>query len=148
MKYLLLIGLLVAVIITAGCVNENKKTIADGDKLFNESKYEEAFLHYDKAIIDNPKNAEGWIKRGAALDKLQRYREAIDSISKGVSLNETVCEPRLNGMCILTIHPNKTYFAETKITLYGNKSSLTIDTIYCDGNKCLIDLRKFRDSLK
>src|SRR5665647_1128040 len=77
--------------IVPGCVL-SVDNIAEGNKLFNESKYQEALTYYDKAVGENPNNPDGWIKRGAALDKLQQYQKALDSISKGVSLNSSVCD--------------------------------------------------------
>ena len=143
MRYLPSVIILVVVILTSGCIS----AINEGDRLFNESRYDDALSYYDKAVIEDPKNAEGWIKRGAALDKLQRYQEAIDSIAKGISLNDTVCEPRLNGMCILTIHSNKIYFSPTKVTFSNeiNESNLTDDIYYCSGNNCLINMQKIRE---
>ncbi|GAB7026495.1 tetratricopeptide repeat protein [Geotalea toluenoxydans] len=47
-----------------------------------QGKYDEALLHYDEALIQNPEDAEALLNRGAALEKLGRYREAAADFTR------------------------------------------------------------------
>jgi len=51
-----------------------------------DSRPDQAVLLFDQALAQRPGWAEGWMYRGAALYQLRRFREARDSLRKGVAL--------------------------------------------------------------
>ena len=143
---ILLTIILISVFLLPGCLS-NQPNIQEADRLFNESRFEEALTIYDEAIKVTPNDATLWIKRGATLDKLHRYPEAIESISKGVSINESIihCEKSIN-ICYLTVYPNKVYMSGVgEIRFSNNTNSYPDDALFCIDDKCLQDFEKTRN---
>jgi len=66
--------------------------LAKGQALLNLDKIEEALYQFDEAIKIEPKNTEAWIKRGTALERLQRVDEAISAYIKPSP--QTAARPR------------------------------------------------------
>ncbi|EAY21150.1 TPR Domain containing protein [Trichomonas vaginalis G3] len=58
-----------------------------GNKKFNEGKYQSAYDLYTQAIELNPRNHLLYSNRGAALIRMQRFREAIDDLEKCIQIN-------------------------------------------------------------
>jgi tetratricopeptide (TPR) repeat protein len=123
-----------------GCISQSS-TIQKGDQLFNESRYQEAFVEYDKASGQNPDNAVIWIKRGITLDKLQRYPEALQSLSMGAQLDPSllICDNR-SGLCSYRISENKRFYSGIKKIKIHNTTPLDSSIYYCSGEACLLDL--------
>jgi Flp pilus assembly protein TadD len=48
------------------------------------NRYQEAVTSCNKALEIQPKDAQAWIFRGAALHRLGRYAEAYDSYDKAL----------------------------------------------------------------
>lgn len=67
--------------------DEAEKLLEEGNRLFEDSKYEEAMRAYDKVLAIRPKYAEAWEKKGNALGKLGRHQEAVESYDKALALN-------------------------------------------------------------
>lgn len=60
---------------------------ANGIKLANLGKYQEALECFDKAIKLSPNRSETWYNKGSALLKLGRYQEALECYDKSLKLN-------------------------------------------------------------
>ena len=58
-----------------------------GNEKFNEGKYQSAYDLYTQAIELNPRNHLLYSNRGAALIRMQRFREAIDDLEKCIQIN-------------------------------------------------------------
>ena len=51
--------------------------IADGQTLLNASQPEKALRLFDEALAIDPKHADALMKKGGALEKLERFNEAV-----------------------------------------------------------------------
>lgn len=58
-----------------------------GTAFAEEGKFEEAFFHYNKAILITPEDAFLYYKRGIAYSQLGQYQTAIDDFNKSIELN-------------------------------------------------------------
>jgi tetratricopeptide (TPR) repeat protein len=63
--------------------------INEGDSLFNQGRYEEAIIWYDKALKIDPKAVDALIKKGAALDTLGKKQEALASLDRALTIDPT-----------------------------------------------------------
>jgi tetratricopeptide (TPR) repeat protein len=140
LKFLICFIILIGTALVMGCASQSS-AIQKGDQLFNESRYQEAFVEYDKASSQNPDNAVIWIKRGITLDKLQRYPEALQSLSKGAQLDPSflTCDNR-TGLCLYQISENKMYYSGIKKIKIYNTTPLDSSIYYCSGEACLLDM--------
>jgi predicted O-linked N-acetylglucosamine transferase (SPINDLY family) len=55
-------------------------------------RYDEAIIHFDKALSLKPDYAEGWSNKGLTLRELKRYDEAIIHFDKALSLKPDYAE--------------------------------------------------------
>ncbi|MBE9129707.1 MULTISPECIES: tetratricopeptide repeat protein [unclassified Coleofasciculus] len=60
--------------------------VSQGNALWYDGRYDEAFVSYDRALQINPNLAVAWSGRGKALDKLRRYEEALDSYEHAIQI--------------------------------------------------------------
>ncbi|NJL43417.1 MAG: tetratricopeptide repeat protein, partial [Pseudanabaena sp. SU_2_4] len=57
-----------------------------GDSLYEQGRYQEALVYYDRAIQLKPDYAHAWNKRGNTLNELKRYQEALASFDRALQL--------------------------------------------------------------
>ena len=57
-----------------------------GNKKLQSGKYNEALTHYNKRIINSPKNSIAWLGKGMANVELNNYTEAIKAYNKAIIL--------------------------------------------------------------
>jgi tetratricopeptide (TPR) repeat protein len=62
-------------------------TVLSKGQALNMDKPEEALEQFDEALQLEPRNIEAWIKRGTALERLQRIDEAITSYDEAISID-------------------------------------------------------------
>src|ERR1700746_2696203 len=58
------------------CAQKERKSIREGNKLYEEKKYTEAEKKYNQALEKNKNSFEGTFNLGDALYKLEKYKEA------------------------------------------------------------------------
>jgi tetratricopeptide (TPR) repeat protein len=59
---------------------------AGNDNMMKEN-YEDAIIHYDKAIELNPSLVSAWNNKGIALSRLKRFEDAIRCYDKAIGLD-------------------------------------------------------------
>ena len=60
-----------------------------GQKLVQDYEYASAIEYFDKAILENPKNVDAYLERGAAKAELDKYESAIEDFNKAIELEPT-----------------------------------------------------------
>ena len=63
---------------------------------FDQGRYEEAILAYNKVIEINPQNAAAWNNRGIALGLVGRYDDALESFFKATEINPSSADAWFN----------------------------------------------------
>lgn len=66
------------------------RCIEDGERLLQDDKYEEALGRFDEALAMDPRCAEALIKRGMALERLQRMDAAMESYDRAIATNDSL----------------------------------------------------------
>lgn len=66
---------------------EAEKLFEQGNRLYEQGRYQEAVESYDKALAIDPKYAAAWNNRGLALDNLGKHQEAVESYDKALALD-------------------------------------------------------------
>ena len=61
--------------------------IADGQTLVNANQPEKALRLFDEVLAMDPKSADALIKKGGALEKLERFNEAIVCYDRAIATN-------------------------------------------------------------
>jgi tetratricopeptide (TPR) repeat protein len=61
--------------------------IADAQTLLNANQPEKALRLFDEALAIDPKSADALIKKGGALEKLERFSEAIGCYDRAIAVN-------------------------------------------------------------
>ncbi len=64
--------------------------LADGQTLLNANEPEKALRLFDEALAINPKHAGALVKRGGALEKLERINEAIACYDQAIAADDTL----------------------------------------------------------
>lgn len=64
--------------------------LADGQTLLNANEPEKALRLFDEALAINPKHAGTLVKRGGALEKLERFNEAIACYDQAIEADDTL----------------------------------------------------------
>lgn len=59
--------------------------IADGQTLLNANQPEKALRLFDEALAIDPKHADALIKKGGALEKLERFNEAVACYDRAIA---------------------------------------------------------------
>lgn len=76
----ILTSMWVAMLLLSGCTTllgtSVYRAVAEGNRLYDEGKYEEALAAYDRAVAADPQSAAIVYNRGLALHRLTRYDEA------------------------------------------------------------------------
>jgi tetratricopeptide (TPR) repeat protein len=65
-----------------------KEWFDKAEKLFEEEKYKEAAIAYDKASLLDPKNQKAFYYAGWCYNDLDKFENAIDRLKKAVALNK------------------------------------------------------------
>ena len=68
-------------------MDESNKYFDEGVELYEEGKFKEAIVCFDKAIEINPNFEDTWNGKGAALYALNKYEEAIVCFDKAIEIN-------------------------------------------------------------
>lgn len=68
--------------------------VKKGNKFYNNSQFNEALDHYNKAQIDRPNQSDINYNLGAALYKQKQYNEAIDRFSQVITNNDTALQSK------------------------------------------------------
>ena len=63
--------------------------IADGQRLLNANEPEQALKLFDEALAINPKHAGALVKRGGALEKLERFNDAIACYNQAIAVESS-----------------------------------------------------------
>ena len=73
----------------AGFTKEDKAKVefGAGTMKAGSGQYQEAIIHFEKAIELNPNSAEAYNNWGFALNELKQYEEAIEKYKKAIELN-------------------------------------------------------------
>lgn len=82
-NYILLFLLIFFVI---GCASKGKESYDSGVNLFQEKKYSECVLDFQKAINENPDFGEAYMYIGRAYNSLQKYDLSIDAYQKALGI--------------------------------------------------------------
>jgi tetratricopeptide (TPR) repeat protein len=64
-----------------------KVLIADGNKLHDQGKYEEAISQYQKAAELDPKNFEAWYELGGSYKALKQYEKSQENLKKALEVD-------------------------------------------------------------
>ncbi len=83
MKTILFITVL---LIFIGCGTKGKDSYDAGVKNFQEKKYRESILEFQKAIEANPDFGEAYMYMGRAYNSLQQYDLSIESYQKALGI--------------------------------------------------------------
>lgn len=68
-----------------GCLNPLRSHSKKGNKLYGEQKYSKSLHEYDKALQEDPFNADVLYNRGSAQYQLKNYPDAITNFNKALS---------------------------------------------------------------
>jgi tetratricopeptide (TPR) repeat protein len=70
---------------------ESPKTAEDyktnGNKYYQEKKYQDAITEYDKALALKPDYKEAWLNKGLAHKNLEQYAQAKDSFKRALTID-------------------------------------------------------------
>ena len=69
---------------------------AEGEKYYNQQKYDLALVEYNKAVKADSKFAFAWDNMGVCYRKLERYKEAINCYQKSLELDPKGTMPLMN----------------------------------------------------
>src|SRR5437588_2212501 len=80
--------------------------IAEADHLYQDHRYEEALVIYDKVIALFPENAFALLGKGETLLALKRYQESLDMLDKAIQVDPKVAsahfhQSRAQALCNL-----------------------------------------------
>lgn len=64
------------------------ESFSTGLSLLNKRKFTQAIEFFNKALEENPKNAEIWLMKGIAYNELHLYIEAIESFKSALKINK------------------------------------------------------------
>ncbi len=79
--------------------SNKKKALAfydEGEKYYNQKKYDLAIVEFNKAVVADPKFAFAWDNLGMCYRKLERYKEAINCYKKSLDLDPKGTMPLMN----------------------------------------------------
>lgn len=82
-------------LLLAGCTLTPKGYVEQGDRLFEQGKYEEAILNYKKALQRDGKFGQAAYRLGMAHLAQNQPREAMDALSQAVDLSPELEEARV-----------------------------------------------------
>ncbi len=63
--------------------------LADGQTLLNADQPEKALRLFDEALAIDPKHADALIKKGGALEKLERFNEAVACYDRAIAVDSS-----------------------------------------------------------
>jgi len=114
--------------------------------LANLGKYAEEVKCYDKAIKINPKDAEAWFNKGAALANLGKYAEEVKCYDKAIKINPNYDKAWYNKGVTLR---NLGKYAEA-VKCYDNaiKIKPNYDKAWFNKGVSLDDLGKYDEAVK
>ena len=69
-----------------------RKQVLEGNKLFNEQKYDEANNKYRDALVHNPNNPVIHFNIGNAQYKKKKYDEALKDYEKSLSVDDIMTQ--------------------------------------------------------
>jgi len=67
--------------------SDAKIAYAQGIKLYNATRYQEALAAFKRAVERDPKSYEAWCEYAVTLMELNRFDEAISPLKKAIELN-------------------------------------------------------------
>lgn len=67
-------------------IQDYKKHLSEGKKAFENGFFEKALEHYDYALWYKPDSSEAWMRKGEALEKLDKIEEARKCFEWALSL--------------------------------------------------------------
>ena len=73
----------------------------EGVSLYNQGRYGEAIIKFERSLEIDPKNKEAWFYKGLSLDDLEKYSEAIICYDKAIALDPYYVIPWYNKGIIL-----------------------------------------------
>jgi len=73
----------------------------EGVSLYDQGRYDEAIIKFERAIEIDPTNKEAWLYKGLSLDDLGRYPEALICYDKAIALDPYYVIPWYNKGIIL-----------------------------------------------
>lgn len=95
-------------------------------KYFDRKRYRQAIVNLDSAILVYPENYDARFKKGIALQKMRRYREAIDVLDElSVKTNQYESDVHLiKGQCFLKLKKKEEAIVEIyKASELGNANA-------------------------
>ncbi len=123
-----------------------KKTLKAGDAFMESGRYEDAVVQFTSAIQMNPTDIEGYIARGKAYEKLDKFQESYDDYEKA-----RVFEPKnVDVLYLLGRVCNKmgNYDIALKQLNYASKIAKREGKIYPEKVKTLIALERYDRALQ
>ena len=108
-----------------------------GVTLHELKRYDEAIVHYDKALGLKPEYAEAWSNKGVTLHELKRYDEAIAHYDKALSLKPGFAEAWSNKG--VTLNEFKRF--DEAIAHYDKALSLKPDIDWASGDLLHIKMK-------
>jgi tetratricopeptide (TPR) repeat protein len=123
MKFLLPLAILTILI----ACNQDTKTITDkGIELFEQDKYSEAIVQFDKAISKNSNDTTAYYYRGQSYLLQEKYGKAKLDFDKVIDMDKTAYNSRLSrGVCFISSKnwdsaiKDITYFIDSNATSAG-----------------------------
>ena len=74
-----------------GYASGSDTNFSEGKTAFEAQKYDEAINYFDKAIANDPNNAEAYAYRGRAKRDID-LKSSIDDCTKAIDLNPSLCQ--------------------------------------------------------
>ena len=109
MKYIFLILILHFITVHSAFAQGIRSKVKEGNKEFNEEKYEDALSKYQDALLDDPVNEKIIFNKGDALYKLKKYDESIEEFQKVVGSEDLT----LSAKALHNI--GNAYFSQNKL---------------------------------
>jgi tetratricopeptide (TPR) repeat protein len=111
---------IVAFGVGTGCIATKQTYLSRGNKFYDAGKYEDASLNYLKAIQKDPKFGEAHYRLGLSAMKLDRAREAYDSLYRATQLlpNRVDVTEKFADICLsyYLVDPSHPKFLYQQIT--------------------------------
>ena len=72
----------------------------EGVSLYNQGRYSEAIIEFERSLEIDPANKEAWLYKGLSLDDLGRYPEALICYDTAIAIDPYYVIPWYNkGTC-------------------------------------------------
>lgn len=121
-----------------------KEHLLKGNEFYYKEEYEKSIEYFDKALEIDPKYADAWNNKGAALIRLEKYNEAIECCDKAINIDPNNANAWCNkGIALSCLWPPRFDEAilcydmaiEIDPSYSKNEVANALETIYKKGEK-------------